>query len=305
MSISFTFGFGYIPGFLPSLLTTTTETSYITVKVYPLFYKKIIVEWGIPSSWGDCSFNVYKGDTEVGPWNKVNITPLTNTNFFEDTTTQDFSKFHRSFYIVEARLPAPDNRYIKSPISTWENKRSNLMEIRAREITRRETILLDKFNGTDTLVFRKKYFGTRCPNCYNPEIEKITKDHCTTCFGTSFIDGYFPGMLTKVCYEISPNNTQLTYLGKLESNQTAAWTISFPEVHTHDLILRVSDSRLFRVESTNPTELQTVHVRQIMQIVELGKHSVEMNLLKNITPERYVLPLLGGTNVNLQTGYLI
>lgn len=305
MSIAFTYGFGYIPSFSETSLVTSVETSYISVKIYPLFYKKVIVEWSIPPSWGSCTFNVYKGDTEQGEFDKVNLTPLSSTNFFADTTTQDFSKFHRSYYVVEVILPQPDGRSIKSPIATWQNIRTNLMGIRAVEITRRETILLDKFVGVDTLIFRKKYFGERCPNCYNKDIEKVTKDHCLTCLGTSFLGGYFPGMATKMCYEISPNNTQLTYLGKLETNQTSAWTISSPVLMTHDLILRVPDYKLFRIESINQTELQTVQVRQVVQITELGKNSVEMNLINSGVPSTYTLPGLTGNTIATQTGYII
>lgn len=300
MSLSFKYGFGYIPRFSTVSLTTSIETPYISIKVYPLFYKKIIVEWSIPSGWGNCTFNVYKSDVEEGSWVKISPTPLSGTNFLEDILTQDYSKFHKSYYKVEVRMPAPDNRYIISPISTWTNTRSNLMEIRAREVTRRETILLDKFTGIDTLLFRRKYFGQRCPNCYNKDIEKVTNDHCLTCFGTSFTGGYFPGILTKWCYEISPNNTSLTYLGKLETNQTSGWTISYPQVMTLDMILRIPDYKLFRIETVNQTELQTVQVRQVVQLIELNKDSIEMNLIKNIVPDKYFLQGLTGIKLKTQ-----
>jgi hypothetical protein len=202
-------------------------------------------------------------------------------------------------------MPAPDNRYVKSKPFTWEHKRSSLMEIRAREITRRESILLDKFVGIDSLVFRKKYFGKRCPNCYNAAIEKVTKDNCSTCLGTSFLGGYFVGMPTKMCYEISPNNTQLSYQGKVESNSTTAWTISSPELMTHDLILRATDAKLFRIEAINQTELQTVQVRQLVQIIELSKDSIEMNLINDILPEKYKLLTLQSNTSLSTTGYIL
>jgi len=305
MSLSFNYGFGYIPRYSSAVLSTTVETSYIQVKVYPLFNRKVIVEWSIPSTWGNCSFNVYKSQTDDGEWDKVNPAPLVGTNFLEDVTTQDFSKFHRSKYIVEVQLPAPDGRFIKSPITTWENVRSNLMQIRAAEITRRESILLDKFTGVDTLIFRRKYFGQRCPQCWNTDTEKVTQDHCPTCLGTSFLGGYFPGVASKVCYEISPNNTQLTYVGKMETNNTSAWTISYPEVMTLDLLIRVPDFKIFRIQAVNATELQTVQVRQIMQLIELGKNSVEMLLLNNLVPNSFVNPKLLGSASTTVAGYIL
>lgn len=305
MSLSFSYSFGYIPGFTQSELSTSTETYHVRVKVYPLFYNKIVVEWSVPASLGDCSFNVYKGDTDEGPWLKINQTPISLSNFIEDTTTQDFSKFKRSYYIVEVQLPAPDYRYIKSPPKTWENSRNNIMEIRANEIIRRETILLSKFIGVDTLVFRRKYFGKRCPNCYDLVAEKVVKDNCQACYGTSFLGGYYPGIQTRVCYDVTPNNTSLTYLGKMETAQTTAWTISYPKVDTLDVIIRIPDFKIFRVDMVNATELQTVQVRQLMQITELNKASIEMKLIEQLLPEEYVLPRLLGSKSTSKTGYVI
>ena len=305
MSLSFSYSFGYIPSFDPPVLTTTTESAYVTVKVYPLFYNKNIIEWVIPSSLGNCTFNVYKSSMDSGPWTKINPVPLVGTNFLEDPSTLDFSKFRETFYVVEARLPAPDNRYFKSTPTPWINPRSSLMEIRAREIQRREKILLSKFNGVDTLVYRRMYFGARCPNCYDQETEKVTKDHCLTCYGTSFTGGYFPGILTKIHFEVSPNSTQQSYQGKFETNQTTAWTVSYPSITPLDLLLRVHDFKMFRVGDMNATEIQTVQVRQLMQITELNKNSVEMNLAKDIVASKYTTPALTGSSATTKIGYII
>lgn len=305
MSLSFDVGFGYIPRFTLTPLTTTVETGYIGVKVFPLFYNKVIVEWSIPASWGNCVFNVYKSETEDGPWNLITPGPVSNTNFVEDINANAYSKFHKSYYRVEVQLPSPDNRRIVSGVTSWENNRSGLMQIRATEITRRETILLDKFTGVDTLIFRRKYFGERCPRCYNNNVEKVMEDHCPVCLGTSFLGGYFPGILSKVCYEISPNNTQLGYSGKVEANQTSAWTVSNPEMMSLDLLLRVPDARIFRVQAINPTELQTVQVRQVMQIIELNKNLVENNLLLNLVDPKHYATTLTSTKTKSQPGYVI
>lgn len=301
LSVAFPFNYTRTVG-----TTASVVTPNISVKVYPLFYNTVIVEWSIPSTWGNCSFNVYRADTEVGALTKITDTPLVNTNFLSDVLTQDFSIFHKSWYVVEVQLPSPDNRFIKSEMYSWENVRGNLMQIRANEITRRERILLNKFVGIDSLIFRRKYFGPRCPDCYNASIEKVTKDHCTSCLGTSFLGGYFPGISTKICYEISPNSTENTYVGKLETNRTSAWTISSPSVMSQDLVLRLPDFRLFKVEGVNSTELQTVSLRQSMQIVEKDKTSIEMNLINQILPSRYLTANTTATDtLNTQVGYSI
>ena len=304
-SLSFDYSFGYIPGFTKTDLVTQVESQYISVKVYPLFFNKVIVEWGVPASIGDCTFNVFKGDTESGPWILANPHPLRGTNFFEDLQTKDYSKFHKSYYIVEVTLPLPDGRSIKSAPTSWDHKRTNLMDIRAREITRRESILLSKFIGVDTKIYRRKFFGARCPACYNEAIEKVTKDNCSVCYGTSFLGGYFPGILTKVNFDVSPNDIQLSYQGKVESNQTTAWTTSFPSIMSLDILIRTQDFKIFRIDKVNATEIQTVALRQVMQVTELPKNSIEMNLLKEITPAKYSANNVTGNKVNTTAGYTI
>ena len=303
-SLSFNYGPGYIASYIAAPLTTTVFSSYVNVTIYPLFYNKVIIEWSIPAQLGACTFNIYKSANDVGPWEKLNLTPLSNTNFIVDTATQDFSKFRKSWYTVEVRLPSPDLRYFASVPTSWESKRTNLMELRAQEITRRETVLLNSFNGIDSYIFRRMYFGQRCPNCWDPNIEKVTQDHCPVCLGTSFTGGYYPGIPTKICYDISPNSTTLTYLGKMETNQTSCWTINTPEVSTLDLILRVPDFKLFRIEGFNSTELQAKPVRQMMNITEMAKSSVEFNLIvtNDVISQRYTTPALSPLNSSLGIG---
>jgi hypothetical protein len=302
-SLSFAYNFGFTSQQSSYSLVTSVQSDAVQVSVYPLFYDRIIVQWSIPPSLGNCIFNVYRTDTSYATDAvKLNEAPISNTNYLEIVDTQDFSKFRKSFFMVEAIMPQPDSRAIVSSPTTWMGARTNLMQLRAVEITRRETILLNKFIGVDTLVFRRRYFGARCPNCYNTKIEKVVKDHCTACYGTSFLGGYYPGILTKVHFDISPNTTQLSYQGKVETNSCSAWTIANPDVDSLDILVRVPDFKIYRIDSTNTTEIQTIQVRQIMNITELNKDSVEMNLLKQLTPSMYTAIKLTGVKGTSKVG---
>lgn len=287
-SFNFTYG-----GVIPShLLSSTTPVSYsvnrtvpeVAVKVYPIFYKQMVVEWSIPASWGTASFNVFRSPTEYGPWTLLNDTPITG-NHFKDVKTEEYSKFNNDFYMVDAILL--NSKVIRSFPVTWQNKRTSFAEIRAQEIQRRELLLLTKFVGVKTLVFRKRTFGQRCPNCWDPRIEKVTKDKCDVCLGTSFEGGYFPPYETLFQYDPTPNNAILSYQGRVEPNTIPSWTVSFPEMNVFDLVLRVPDARVYRIESMQTTELQTVTVRQMFILNELAKESIEFQLVKNNTPEAY------------------
>jgi hypothetical protein len=278
----------HLPGFYPSFtqlpLVRSVETGYVSTTIYPTFYKHITVEFSIPGHWGECVFDIYRAETNIGPWVKITDTPITG-NYFKDVHTRDFSKFMNGWYIVEVQLP--DGRRVQGPPTTWHNKRSNWVELRAKEIERRETLLLEKFVGIKSLVFRRKHFGMRCPNCWNDAIEKVTQDHCPICLGTSFNGGYFSGFETLFQYDQVTQAPQLEYRGRLEPNTITAWTISFPEIEVFDLILRVPDWRMFRVDALQNTELQTATVRQIVTLTELAKESIEYKLASQAMPEGY------------------
>lgn len=289
MSFTYEYKWSYYPIVTQRDITPSDSVSgNFTITIYPYWFKQITLEWRVPSDWGSCHFNVYKAETESGPFKRLNPTPLTpGTNFFKDSLTQDYSKVQRGWYVLEAVLAS--GKKIQSKSITWENKRYPWVELRAQEIQRREWLLLTKFVGVDSYMLRRKTYGQRCSNCWNFELEKITKDKCTVCMGTSFEGGYFEAVRTRIQYDPNPDDVRLTYFGKWEDNQLFAWTIAFPEVHAQDLIYRPSDGAIFEVANRKATELQTVAVRQLLQLTMLDKESPEYNIVVkyDLIPEPY------------------
>lgn len=275
---------GYYPSLIPSTLVRTVETGYIEASLFPTFYKHTVVEFSVPAQWGSCKFDVYRSENNTGPWTKLTPAPISGT-FFKDVSSMAFSKFKNQWYIVECILP--NNRRVQGIPVTWQNKRNKWVDIRAKEIERRETLLLEKFTGVRSIIFRKKNYGMRCTQCWNPSIEKVTQDHCPSCLGTSFEGGYFEGFETLFQFDQTPNEANLDYRGAIEANVIAAWTISFPDIEVFDLVLRVPDWRMFRVDKIMSTELQTVGVRQLLSLTELAKESIEFKLASQAMPEGY------------------
>jgi hypothetical protein len=289
MTFSYDFTWDYFPLFVQSGLTAAnTVSSNFSITVYPYWFKQITLEWVVPTDWGSCRFNVYKAQTEDGPFTKLNQAPLeVGTNFFKDTTTQDFSKIYRSWYIVEAVLST--GKRIQSEPQTWGNKRLPWVELRSQEIQRREWLLLNKFTGSECYSLRRRTYGKRCSNCWNFDLEKCTIDKCIVCMGTSFEGGYFPAARTLMQFDADPDQIVLEYFGKWEVNETFSWTIAFPEVRQRDLIYRVMDNSLFEISDRKETTLQSVAVRQLLKVIELDRESPEFQAIlnNNLIPSRY------------------
>lgn len=266
-------------------LTTSNTSKNIIVTVYPVWYEHVVVQWEIPADWGACLFNVYFSPTEnQEDFELLNQTPL-NATYLQDIETLEFRKFHRAYYIVEAILTNQNDVRIKSLPSTWDNFQNKWVALRSHEIQRREYLLLSRFAGTKAYAFRKKNYGARCPICWSYLAEKVIMDHCTECMGTSWDGGYFEAAPCFVQFDASPQANLKQYIGILEANQIGAWTISYPELHPDDIVIRTGSWEVYRIEQVIPTELQGNTVRQMLKLTQLAKGDVENNLVDRNLPE--------------------
>lgn len=279
MTFSFGFNYEYFPLFSQPLLTTAdTVSGNIAITVYPNWYTSINLVWKYPADWGAVRSLVYHSTTEGGEYRKLTAEPLdTGVNSLNDVTTQDFSKVYEGWYIVEGILS--NGKRIQSTPATWRNKRNDWVQIRANEINRREWFLLNNYVGITSYVFNRKTYGKRCDNCWDHVVEKIVKDKCEICYGTSFEGGYWAPLTTKLQYEPGPGQISLTYFGKLEENECFAWTIAYPTINDRDLIYRITDGQMFEVRDKKQTELQVAPIRQLLKAVELDKESPEYKIV--------------------------
>ncbi len=296
MSFNFSSNYGFLvqnatydrapvdAGMPGQLLTTTHTSANLRVTMYPRWLKQITLEWSVPADWGNCLFNVYFSQVENTGFEKLNKTPLTGT-FLADTLTREQRRFNTGFYVVEAQLLDQGNALIRSPVITWENNQRNWVALRSREIQRREYFLLSHFVGVKSYLFRRKTYGERCPECWDYRQEKMIKDHCKTCMGTSFKGGYFDAFPCFVNYDTTGNQNLKTYFGVFEPNQMGAWTISLPEIRPDDVLIRYGDWAAYRIAGITPTELQTVTVRQILKLTQLSRTDIENELVSRGLPE--------------------
>ncbi|MNK10011.1 hypothetical protein D3C87_280210 [compost metagenome] len=254
------------------------------ITVYPQWFKQCSLSWTVPASWGEVHFNVYFSQSQEQEYVKLNSTPIIG-NYFIDTTSTEYSKYRHGWYVVEALLKDKNDIRLRSDPVTWTPSQRNFVRIRSVEIQRREYWLLSKFVGIKSYLFRRKNYGKRCTACWNYEAETVDDDHCPICLGTGFEGGFFEPIPVFLQYEATPNNDQRVYYGLDEASQVGAWTISYPDIRTHDVIVRTGDFTAYEVLRINPTELQGNPVRQILALAQLGKNSVEYKLISKNLPE--------------------
>lgn len=249
--------------------------SNILVDVFPDWYRQVTVAWKIPVSWGNCMFHVFYDESVPTSSRRLTNLPIT-TPYYTDTKNQEYSKFKKGFYTIEVILP--NGTKVRSYPTSWEPKRRDKLEKISNEIQRREYMLLSKFSGVKSFLFKRKTYGARCPRCWNEVQERVMDDHCPVCFGTSFEGGYYDPIPIFIQYEQTSKNKVKDYLGVFEPNSISGWTISIPEMSPRDIVMRGGDYNVYKVISIQNTEIQTKQVRQILSLTQIAKGDVE-NLL--------------------------
>lgn len=282
------FNLSVTPGFLIQTLQLPLETarraSAIRVKVYPQWFKQVTVEWSVPASFGHCLFDVYFSPVEDSGFVKLNSTPITGTTF-ADPTTEEYSKYNKGYYVVEAILQDKNNVTLRSDPATWNTNQRNWVTLRSIEVQRREYWLLSRFAGIGSYLFRKKTYGMRCTRCWNATTEQVTDDHCPQCLGTSFQGGFFDPVKLFLQYDPTPNQEVKSYIGHDEENTIGAWTISMPDIRLGDVLVRIGDWNLYEVSNIRTTELQGNVVRQMLTLIQLSKGDVEYQLVTRNLPD--------------------
>jgi len=265
----------------------------LTVRLTPNWWNSVTIQWfPLPGS-TYTSFQVYHSPSEAGPFKPLDQTPTTGYSAIHSNPEMNL-KYNQEFYFVQAF--SPEGVFV-SPLVTWQNARGpSIVQNAALDITRREWVFLRKLVGVPSYIFKRKVFGKRCPLCWNVAYQKLMRDHCDTCFNTSFEGGYFKPMFTLAQYDSLTKEQIHTYFGGFEPSDIDAWTINFPVIQPNDLIFRVPDSRMFRVEQVRNTELQAQPVRQILKLVELDKEMVEYHLTMRLPPPSYTSATIGLAN---------
>ena len=266
----------------------------LTVTVTPLWWRGVYVQW-FPSPTANYKFfNVYHSPSENGPFIPVNRTPIAGYATYQINSEMG-RKFNQEYYYVEAY--GPSGNVAVSPLVTWMQARSPaLVQNAALDITRREWVFLSKLAGVPVFIFKRKIFGPRCPRCWSYEFQKLMMDHCDTCYNTSFEGGYFDPVYTLAQFDALTKQQINNYFGVFEPNNLSAWTINFPIIQPHDLVYRVADARMFRVEAIETTEMQAQTLRQILKLVELDKEMVEYHLTARLPTISEIAATIGMSN---------
>jgi len=252
------------------------ELNSLKVDCWNLDY--LSVSWSIKPTVEDVgmyTFSVYRSNSPEGPFSLIQG-GLVNTFVFKDPSVNLKSRWRKYYYKV---LVDPHNDPHYSPWIGPETKQDK-PDVIAREIIRRNNILLKNFVGIDAQLYIRKTWGQRCCICWDPIKQRKVKSSCEVCYNTSFVGGFFDPIPFKINFSPSPEMIRHANFEK-QPDATNAWTTNYPQISPKDIIIEDGCKR-WRVIQPSFTQKKRVKVHQVLQLTGVNHNDIE-----------YKLPLIG------------
>ena len=180
----------------------------------------------------------------------------------------DLTLYERHFYRLTCKTPS--GLILKDIVESGDQRVTEPLNRYFRK-NQRDFRLSLKFNGTPLLVMKRRWWGVRCPRCFDLITKKVVRADCSACWGTGFTGGYWTPTSTYGRRTVNANNSAITPDQKMDSNGVRFWLPDFPTLERDDILISLKTQRRYRVDEQVDTELQLVGVHQILTCQEIPK----------------------------------
>lgn len=146
----------------------------------------------------------------------------------------------------------------------------------ARKIMRDQYLVFSRLEGVEMALYKRKHFGTYCPNCRDPLTQAVLLSKCTICLGTGWTGGFYDPIYTYGKIEVSGVLQDTMQAGQNIANRTSnVQLLAYPRMDKGDVIVEASRASRWIVSSMQPLELHRIPVLQQISANELSHHSIE------------------------------
>jgi hypothetical protein len=258
--------------------------SVSVIRTLSLFPNGVFLQWELTGAVesGPYLATVFRSGSPGGPWDLlVDSSPdlASFTDHFPlpasptNTDPNQLSLSRGLFYRVRV-VPPSGPSAAAEVVSAVEPLLTGRQRLVRRKIVRDEYVMLSRLNGVEVAVLKRKHWGQRCPKCFDPYTGESMRGSCGTCFGTTFVGGFFDPIVVWAKRSPVPVQVALSPEGKAETAFTGIIMLDAPAVRDDDVLVFLRDNRRFLVRRVLPTELRTVTVHQRLEVSELARSDV-------------------------------
>lgn len=253
----------------------------------PLFPDGVFVQWAIASDEDGAHYiDVERSGGPAGPWEGL-VTGLRDAyNYHDDLTRQPATQpsggrtelnqltLARAIYYRVTAMPPSGVAFSSEPtlVEPHLDQRNKLLK---RKILRDQAVGYRRLNGIPIIVLKRRRWGDRCPVCYDVVTKQATIEHCTSCYSTSFVGGYWAPILIRGRREATAVDINLTSHGDTDTVQASFNLLDYPMVEYKDVLVDLVRNDRYEVQRVHETELQSVPVHQKVVASCLSRSSIE------------------------------
>jgi len=264
-------------------------------QLVPLHPHRVYLQWDLlqPTERGSYLFKIERSGSSAGPWETLTASLQNGYNYIDDLRVQPtlpsdgkahlFSLQRQIYYRVTVIPPSGcTNSAQTEPHGLYRTDATLLPHQRGlrRRLLYDERIVLMRVNGMQMAVLKKRRWGERCTVCYDKLTRAVTKEHCTTCYSTSFIGGYWdPVMTWGRVYPPQAVTAATGTSGKVESTKHNVQLLDVPLMQDDDLLVEIATDNRYTVERQTQTEIVRKPVHQVVTTSLLARSAVEYTIL--------------------------
>lgn len=239
-------------------------------QVFMLEIEALRLAWTIkPTSedLNDYSFSVLRSGGPDGPW-KLIAEDLDGFHLRDDSVNL-YSHTRKYFYV----LRVTDKRNHKH-VDYGPRQLDFLPDSVGLELIRKKNVYLRTQTGMPVLLYVRKTFGQRCPNCWDEMKQRCSKAHCEVCYNTGFLGGYWKPVEMYI-NEMTPKQEPASVQGQSSSINIQIETSNFPDISSSDLIVYPQTGKRFRVANkTKNTRLGSI-ISQFVAITSVNPSDID------------------------------
>ena len=210
----------------------------------------------------DYTFQVLRSEGPEGPYDPISE-EFQDQYLFVDNNIAKFHEHRQFYYKLRVR-----NRLTGEEVEHGPVQHAPEADLIATELRKHMNLLFREFIGRRCWVLPIRTFGTRCPDCWDATLQKVTKSQCFTCFATGFTGGFLRPIEAWVSIDPTPKAEQNTGVGPLQQKDTTARMGFWPPLKPRDIIIEPENLR-WRVNTITTTQQLRAPVHQ-----EIGIHRI-------------------------------
>lgn len=263
-----------------------------------MFPTAVFVQWDVDSDESGSFFvDIARAQGPNGPWESIATGLRDAYNFVDDQFNLPpadpknagregvnlFSLARAIYYQVTVTPPSGSAGTFVSeptPVEPGLDRRTRLFK---RKILHDQAVGYKNLNGIPLIVLKRRRWGDRCPQCYDPVTKEATLEHCPVCYGTTFVGGYWAPTLIRGRREAATVETNISAHGDSDVRLADFNILDYPLVEYKDIVVDLVRNDRYQVQRVHHTELKSVTVHQKMTASLLGRNAIEYKLLVDPT----------------------